>query len=273
MRLIGLVLVLALAGVARAEQLSDEVPGHAGITYGDLMKQVIPDLEPQDGGGWTGTDIPALMDLGGNPDENDLSGGFVFTSVDVLKVKEAGKSRILLLTDGTQTDSFAEILAAFDDEATLPKLLDLLDVGGDRFTSFGETAALGDGTDLFEIDNSHSNSDQSYLDTALVFLRDGRFKRVASASAFGERTCTHEMTQTPKFKTVARQGAPYRDIEVSVTQETTLTDLDCGDTSGERPKPGKTVWRDVFRWDAARGAFVSKTDRLGALAKKNEKRF
>ena len=271
MRLSGLVVILALGGAARAEQLSDEVPGHAGITYGDLMKQVIPDLEPQDGGGWSGTDIPALPGLDGNPDQNDLSGGFVFASVDVLRVKEAGKSRLLLLTSGTETDSFAEILAAFDDEAAMPKLLDIVDVGGDRFTSFGATEKLSDGDDLFAVDNSHSNSDQSYLDTVLMFLDGGRFRLAAAVSTFAEHTCTHEMTETQKVTTVPRRGMALRDIDVRVTQETTLTDLDCGDT--HRPKPGRKVWRDVFRWDAATRKFVSKTDRLGELAKDNEKRF
>src|SRR6185312_10424251 len=222
MRLVCLALILALTGAAAAEQLSDEVPGHPAITYGDLMKQAIPDLGPEDGGTWSGTDIPALLGLDGNPDQNDLAGGFAFATVDVLKVKEGGKRRILLLTSGTRTDSFAEILAAFDDEASVPKLLDLVDVGNDRFTSFGATAKLSSGTDLFAIENSHSNSDQSYLDTALVFLRDGRFRLAASALSFGERSCTHEMSETVRFKTVKRAGAVYGDIDVAVTQEVTL---------------------------------------------------
>lgn len=272
MRLLGVVLVAALGGAAHAEQLTDAVPGHPGITYGDLMKQVIPDLEPQEGGRWSGTDIPALAGPDGAPDQNDLSGGFVFASVDVLKVKEAGRSRILLLTAGTETDSFAEILAAFDDESSVPKLLDLVDIGLDRFTNFGNAAGkLSAGDELFAVDNSHSNSNQEYLIADLMFLRDGHFKRVAEVMTLGERTCTHEMHETLKVKTAAHRGAVYRDVDIAVTQETTLTDLDCGEA--ERPKPGKTVWRDVFRWDPAKQEFVSKTDRLGDLAKDNEKQF
>ncbi|MBV9991853.1 MAG: hypothetical protein JOZ72_11230 [Alphaproteobacteria bacterium] len=272
MRLSGLVLVLALGAAARAEQLTDAVPGHPGITYGDLMKQVIPDLEPQDGGRWSGTDIPALAGPDGNPDQNDLSGGFVFSSVDVLKVREAGKSRILLLTGGTETDSFAEILAAFDDEATVPKLLDLVDIGVDRFTNFGDAPQkLSEADDLFVLDNSHSNSNQEYLIADLMFLRDGRFRRAAEVMTLSERLCTHEMRETSKVATKARRGAVYRDVDVAVTQETTLTDLDCGDA--RRPKPGRKVWRDVFRWDPAKREFVSRTDRLGDLAKDNEKQF
>lgn len=271
---IALALAAALLGTAEAEQLTDAVPGHPGVTYGDLMKQAVPDLAQQDGGLWSGALIPALGDLAGNDDPNDLSGGFAFGSVDVLTVKEGGKSRILLLTGGAETDSFAEILAAFDGEAQMPALLDVADAGSDRLASFGAaTFVLDDGTDLFQIRNEHSNSNQSYSDIALVFLKDGKLKRAVDVKSFGERVCTHEIRETPAIRTVRDRGARYRAIDVGVTELTTLTDLDCGEAGAERPKPARKVWRDVFHWDETKQAYVSKTDRLGELARRNEERF
>lgn len=273
-RLLTLLAVLAPVP-ASAEALTDEVPGHAGVTYGDLMKQVIPDLAPQTDGAWKGTQVPALNDIAGSPDQNDFSDGFAFSSVDVLKVKEGGISRLLLITSGSQTGSFAEILAVFDDTAESPRLLDMADIGSDSLTGFGNpaTLAIAPGTDLFFVENEHSNSDQSYVDTAAIFLAGGKLKLAADVFSFGEHVCTHEMTQTPSFKTLRDPHAPYRAIAASVTQETTLTDLDCGTTDAARPKPGKRVWRDVFHWDGAKRAYVSKTGNLGRLAKENEDKF
>lgn len=267
-------LALLLPGPVLAEVLTQEVPGHAGVTYADLMKLAIPDLAEQKDGSWKGANVPVLNDIGGKPTQNDISDGFGFGAVEVLKVKEGGKSRLLLLTSDSRADSFAEVLAVFDDEPPMPQLLDAADAGHDRLTSFGNaTLKLDDGTDLFVIENMHSNSNQSYVEDALLFLKDGKLQQATSVLSFGERVCTHEMSETPEFKTVFDAHARYRAVVATVTQETVLTDLDCGSDGVKRPSAGKRIFRDVFHWDDKRGEFRSKTDVLGQLAKEDEKRY
>lgn len=260
---------------ASAEALTEEVPGHAGVSYADLMKQVVPDLAEQKDGSWKGLNVPALNDIAGQPDQNDFSQGFAFGAVDVLKVKEAGKSRILLLTGDSRADSFAQILAVFDDAPSMPVLLAAADAGSDRLVGFANpsTLPLSADTDLFLVENEHNNSDQSYVGTAALFLLDGKLKLAASVFTFGERLCTHQMTETPEFKTVLDAHARYRAIVATVTQETTPSDLECGNDDVKRPKAGTRVYRDVFHWDGAKREYRSRTDALGRLAEEDEKRF
>lgn len=268
--------VMLLPPQVHSERLTDEVADHPGVTYGELMKQVIPDLAPRDDGAWSGEALPALRTIAGDDDQNDITAGFAFATVDVLRVREDGRSRILLLTSGSESDSFAEILAAFDDvEGETPRLLDAVDVGEDRLVSFGTpaTLAIAPDTDLVLIDNEHSNSDQSYQQTSALFLERGKLALAASVFSFGERLCTHDMSETPRIRTMADGRARYRAIQITVTQETTLSGLACGDETAARPKPGTRVARDVFRWNEARRAYVSKTHQLEDLAKEDEKRF
>jgi hypothetical protein len=262
MRISSALAILAFAvAPARAEMPIEDVPGHPGVSYADLMKQAMPDLALRDDGAWAGT-IPGKD-----------GGDFAFASISALKVREAGKTRLLLLTDSEASEDFTEILAVFDDAPATPRLLDTEDVGNDRLVSFGAaTMPLAEGTDLFFVENQHSNSDQSYLDTAAMFLADGKLKLAAEVFTFSEALCAYETTQTPAFKTVAEKDAKYRAVVVSVAVKTTLSDLECSGDA-KRPKPGTRVWRDTYRWDAAKREYRATTHALDRLAKENEKRF
>jgi hypothetical protein len=261
---------------ALAAAPGDDVPGYSGVTYADLMKQVIPDLAPQEGNNWGGTKVRPLKDIDGKADDNDLSGGFSFGSIETLEVKEAGRTRILVLTGDGQGDGFAEILAAFDDSKPVPKLLDAVDIGGDRFTYFAEPKKmpLSADADLFVVDNSHDNSNQSYSAWTAGFLRNGKLTGALDLFAFSERFCAFEMTQTPKIETVPQHGAKFRTIVASVAKVAKLSNEDCDGVDGPpTPKPVNHLYRDVFYWDATKGRYVSKTDNLGRLAKEDENRF
>src|SRR5262249_47585511 len=44
--------VLIAGRAAQADELSDGVPGHPGVTYGALLKQVMPGMQKNADGGW-----------------------------------------------------------------------------------------------------------------------------------------------------------------------------------------------------------------------------
>src|ERR1017187_8714932 len=80
---------------ATAADLSDPVPGHPGVTYEMLLKQVVPDLTKDKDGLWTSSNVPHLRGTDGKTDsETDLA----FKDIETLTVKEAGRQRLLLLT-------------------------------------------------------------------------------------------------------------------------------------------------------------------------------
>jgi hypothetical protein len=125
-------------------------------------------------------------------------------------------------------------------------------------------------TPLIVIESSHSNSDQSYQTTEMIFTRGDRFRLIDTVATFGERTCTAERTQTPTVTTAADTG-PYRAVKVAVRAEVKPSGEDCGDETA--PRARESIYRASYRWDARRQRFVTKSDALMRLAKENERRF
>ena len=143
-----IVLVLAgvLATLAAAPAIADQtllknaddiVSGHPGLTYGDLVRQAIPNLGLNADGhrskatsGHRRATWPAKSS--GEPSEPAVLG-----SIEDKRILVGGKKRIALLADLGGKESRIEglaLLMLFDDEGTTPKLLDAADVGIDKDT-------------------------------------------------------------------------------------------------------------------------------------------
>jgi hypothetical protein len=123
--------VLIAGSAARAAELSAVVPGHPGVTYGTLLKQVMPGMQKNAAGGWDSGPVKHLRDLDGKPlQELEIS----FNGVDATTVREDGHKRLLLMTDENSSGSgFDAVLAAYDLDAKTPKLLDYVDAGRDNW--------------------------------------------------------------------------------------------------------------------------------------------
>jgi hypothetical protein len=260
------VLAATLAVPAMAADITDAVPGHPGVTYAALLKAAVPALTKDKNGNWTaGTE---LRGFDGKMTGTDLS----FNTVEALTVKEHGRSRLILLTGDSQTDgSFSAILAAFDDTAKRPKLLDVMDGGGDRFVGFSTPSALhiAPDSDAFIVNTNHFNSNQNYTDETIYYLDGGKLKVALANFTLNEGSCGYEMRQVPVYKVRDDKGARYSAIAVSVTQTTTLNGEEC-DTSTKLPKAGSVTYTDVYRFDAKKNDYVAQSDTLSKLVKPDQ---
>jgi hypothetical protein len=196
--------------------------------------------------------------------------------VDVLEVrpiKAGGRPRLVVLADLGQAEDSAQstALMALYDDAPRPKLLDAVDVGVDKDTGFNEKPsqiALGPGDDALVTYSEHSNSNQSYQDRLVIYVRNDRLRLIDDIFVLSDSACGYRREETPAFAT--QPGSPYASLGVTVTERLQHLDEDCGDQTV--PKRYVRTYRATYRWDAAKAAFVSHGD-LGKLDKLNRRRF
>jgi len=265
---VALVAVL-IASVARADELSDVVPGHPGVTYGALLKQVMPRMLKNADGGWDSGPVMHFRDLDGKPvHELEIS----FKSVAATTVREDGHTRLLLMTDENSGGSgFDAVLAAYDLDAKTPKLLDYVDAGRDRWNGISSRLVpLSATTDAFIAFSSHSNSNQSYELVTPMFLRRGKLHEITSLFVYGEGMCSYDRRQEASYATRPDKGSEYDAFVITVTIETKPGESDCGDGQ-KRPKYSKTAVSDTWRWNAKKHAFVPTTGALDKLSERNFK--
>jgi hypothetical protein len=261
--------VLIASSSVRADELSAVVPGHPGVTYGALLKQVMPGIQKNADGGWDSGPIKHLRDLDGKPlQELEIS----FKGVDAMTVREDGHKRLLLMTDENSGDSgFDAVLAAYDLDEKTPKLLDYLDAGRDRWNGISSTLVpLSATTDAFIAFSSHSNSNQSYELVTPLFLRGAKFHEIASLFVYGEGMCSYDRRQEASYTTRPDKGSKYNAFVITFTIETKPGESDCGDDQ-KPPKYSKTAVSDTWRWNAKKGAFVATTGVLDKLSQRNFK--
>ncbi len=256
---------IVFCGSAQASDITDPVPGHPGVTYEMLLKQVMPDLAKDAGDNWTGT-VAKLRGTDGKP---GVDTPLTFGDVSALTVKEGGRKRLLILTGDSQSDSgFDAVLAAFDERL---KLLDAMDVGGDRFVMLGSPPLLeiAPGTDAFIANSNHFNSNQNYTIETILFLDGGKLQVALSQFTLNQGMCGYEMRQNPVYKVRDDKGAKYRAIVDSVTQVVTHTDEEC-DEGTVLPKAGSHTYTEVYRWDAKKNAYVTHTNAMRHLMSPDE---
>lgn len=263
-----LVVGLAFCGTSQAADVTDTVPGHSGVTFEMLLKQIMPDLTKGTDGTWTGT-VAALR---GTDDKPGVDTPLAFGDVSALTVKEGGHKRLLILTGDSRSDSgFDAVLAAFDDSGPRPKFLDDMDVGGDRFVMFGSPPllAIASGTDAFIVNSNHFNSNQNYTDETILFLDGAKLHIALSQFTLNAGGCGYEMRQNPVYRVRDDKGARYRALVVSVTQVTTHSDETC-DEGTILPKPGSHTYTNIFRWDAKKNAYITHTNAMRHLMSPDE---
>lgn len=270
---------LLLAPMIRPSEAQDvsfpevgaSVRGVEGITYFDLLRQLVPDLAPN-GTAYEGHDLIDMRDIAG-PSDAERPATISLYNVKALDVASDGKERLLLLADlGQQVDSaegFA-VLALYD-LAGAPKLVDAANVAYDRSTYFGDPGrlSLGEGKDAVVTMSTHFNSNQAYVTTLLILIRNDRLELIDSIFTFDEQLCSFTRRQEPSLRAIDRGGNTYGGIEVTVTETTALTGRSC--ESETTPEPGTRTISATYRWDGER--FVASSDALDRLAEENAERF
>ena len=264
-------LTLAAAGPAAAASLSDTVPGHPGVTSFDLAKLVVTDLASTSDGA-KGTKVVRFRHIEGKamlaPPEDQIVLGDDAVSVTAIPGQPV---RVLALIDLGASDGNveeAEVLGLFA-FSPRPRLLDLVEVGNDRWTAMAEhPPLLARGAPLIQIDSDHWNSNQTYNDTELIFIRAGRFQLIDSFFTYSEQVCGWQRTQEATYGTAPAKRA-YRNVTVAVRDETRLTGDDCGDD--KLPRASLKTYAGTYTWDAAHGRYVTRSKPLKTLAALNAK--
>ena len=249
------------------------LPGHKDVTYLDLARMVIPDLAADKDGFYKGG-LPIKMrhvegpDSGGSPPET--SG---FSNAAVLAIKAGGKDRLTMLFDLGDSPDSAEgyaVLALYD-IAGKPTLLDAVNVAVDRGTYFREPGKLSVSAndDVLITMSMHFNSNQNYVITPLIMVRDDKFELIDMIYTFDEKLCAYSRKQDVAFETIA-DGQPYAAIKVTVTDSTVPGEESCDDAPPEAASQDISV---TYRWDTKTSRYVKDSDALDRLAAENEKRF
>ena len=264
----GMLLAATIAD-ADAEDVTDPVTGHPGVTYEQILRQAMPGLKVGADKTWDSGAIDHLRDIAGKASG---SASLSFGSLDVLRVREAGHRRLLVLTDESSGDGgFSAVLMAFDDEAKVPRLLDKMDVGQDRLTGLGHPFAIAADTDAFLVDNEHDNSNQSYTLTSPLYMRGGRLHVVTTLFTYGERLCGLQETQELRTSAQPDAGRRYWAIATKVIRIVRHPDEDC-ERDPHAPRAGTSVYTDRYRWNEAKQAFKPVTGAVGRLSDASFKR-
>lgn len=267
-------LSLTGAGQAGPVDLGDRVAGASGVTYFDLMKQVVTDLD-SDQAETKAHQIVDYRHIEGKDAKTDPAGPVAVSSLSALPIHADGKTRLALLADlGKSDGNVAEfvLLALFDMTAT-PKLLDVVEVGNDRMTGFADKplVRLSSDADLIRIDSDHFNADEDFVDPEFIFVRGGLFHLVDAISTFDIKTCAFALSQLPAVTTRADRDRRYRRIIVTVREKVKLQDDVTGCSETKLPHAFVRLFRATYRWDARRQDFVTPSRDMEELVKKNDK--
>lgn len=263
----------AMAQAVSFPELNSAVPGHQDVTYFDLAKMIVPDLKPGDDGFYTGGAPIEMRDILGGDDGGSPPEAVNLPNAAVLAIKAGGKDRLAMLLDLGQAQDSAEGFAALAlyDLTGKPKLLDAVNVGTDRSTYFRDPGKLpiSAGDDALITMSTHFNSNQGYVGTILILVRDDRFEPIDQINTFDENVCAYKRTQDLSFRTLGGDK-PYAAIKVTVTDATKPSGESC-----EEPAP-KAVSHDIsvtYRWNKARSRYASNSDAFEKLSAENAKRF
>jgi hypothetical protein len=263
----------ALAQAVSFPELKSAVPGHQDVTYFDLAKMIVPDLNAGDDGFYKGSAPIEMRDILGGDDGGSPPETINLPNAAVLAIRAGGKERLTMLLDLGQAQDSAEgfaVLALYDLTGK-PKLLDAVNVGTDRSTYFrdpGKLALSADDNALITM-STHFNSNQGYVGTILVLVRNDRFEPIDQINTFDENVCAYKRTQDLSFQTRGG-GKPYAAIKATVTDATVPSGESC-----EEPAP-KAVSHDIsvtYRWDAKASRYVKDSDAFEKLSAENAERF
>jgi hypothetical protein len=268
------ILWLASAASADTVELTDVLPGHPGVTYFDLMKLFVTDIEIDPPEPPTAHTIVPYRHIEGTKARTEPAGPLAIKYLEPLNIHAGGPARLALMADlGASDEAVAEfVLLALFDTSGKPKLLDVVEVGRDRLTGFSDRplTPLGHGTDLIEIDSDHFNSDEDFVNTELVFVRNDRFQLVDSVFTFDVKSCTSVLTEQPEVATRPDRGGSYNVVLLTV-QEAQKLQPDAADCDEKPPRRFVRRFYTTYRWDARRGRFAAISGNMKKLDAENDK--
>jgi hypothetical protein len=274
--------LLCFTGASRADALDpgDRVPDHPTITYFDLVRQVVTDLDnPSRKDEPTAHSILPYRHIEGDKARTDPAGAVAIQLLTARPIHAGGKSRLALMIDlGPSDGAVAEFtLLALFDLSEHPRLLDVVEVGTDRLTGFTDKPVLplAQGaerkSDLIVIDSDHFNSNEDFVGTELLSVRNDRFELVGTLFTFDAKLCASIRQQLPAVATRPDLFRRYRQIRVAVHETVTLQSDRTGCSGEKVPRPFTRTYHATYRWNAHREKFEIASSDLKRLDRENER--
>jgi hypothetical protein len=229
-----------------------EVPGLAGRTWLDLLRQALPDAKTDPAQPHAHAEGPVtkpIRIMPGDHEAGDDKAAVDLANIDAARVEIDGKPRWVAL--GEQDGFGLAPLMLFDGDG---KLLDAVDVVADQHTSMDNAGPLplGGGAAIVGIRNWHDNSSQSYDDLKLVLIAKDRFSLLDEQTATGERAARLATSEGLTFSVSPDPGKPFARIEVVLERQKQRLAED-GETKVGKPVVMRT--RTSFRWSSVRAKY------------------
>ena len=145
----------------------DAVAGHPGLTYLDLVRQLVPDLALNPATNQVEGHLKAAPRHVTGPNADDeVPDPVVLGFIEDQRIEVGGRKRIAVLADlGSSPDQVAgmSVLMLFDDAAK-PRLLDAAGVAVDKDTGFADHAQLplGPGDNALISYSEHDDADLTF---------------------------------------------------------------------------------------------------------------
>jgi hypothetical protein len=272
-------LLLALAMPAYAQdtsiELTDAVPGAAGLTYFDLARTIAPDLH-EAGGRYQGVLSMPVRNLVYPEDPPIAALPLSFYGMSAVTFTSGGTELVALLLDADAEAAGAlgsSVLAIFD-PAHPQAAIDVADVASDQHTGFDEPSVLelGAEDDGLLVSSYHSNSSQGYRATAVLALVDGKLTEMASVFTLNENNCGMSREQTRAVAPTMRDsGGRWTPFTITVTESTQLRTSGCEELPNSTPSTRAVA--ATFTWNETTGGYEPDSSALSDLFAQTQARF
>jgi hypothetical protein len=250
---------LTVSGQTKPEMIDDfsrPVKENPNVTYDNLIALVFPKI-----GENTRKSIP-LDNIFGDYKAKIYEGNLQIGYARAVRVNAGGRRQLLLLINlsGYGSEDFLwqemNVLALFEAEDA-PKLIDAVDVQGDKLAFFSEQQPIlniSPHTDAFLIANHHFNAGESFTNLTLISAVKNRLKIVLGdiQTLKTESGSGISFERKASLKVVPNAGRNYRLVTIDLKYVKHPDGEEC-----ERPARGFTKFtRYRYRWDKKRGEYL-----------------
>jgi hypothetical protein len=273
--------LIAITSISAAHaayyDLHDPVEGHPEVSYFDLVRNIVPDLQQVDlhGVGKTAIEVRYIEDLGEEDENPKPLPDFEIYSVEAMPIQVGGKPWMLMLTDLGPADGWAahyQVLSLFDEDLTMR---DAVNVGQDQLTGLDALVRVSATDEAVLTYSEHFNSNQTYGAYGWLMVRDGKFQTVDTFYILSDRWCGHLRTQQ---LSVSAEGAGdgYWPVTVSVADKLEIPAEDVADGCGEdadTEQPFETAYTANYSWSASLGQYITESTDFDRLSEINQVRY
>jgi hypothetical protein len=269
------ILLLAFAAPAlRADDLHSPIQPGSKVTYTDLLGVVFPGFERDK------EDPQAIVaDTSAPVRQSDNSrkpwdGPLKVTAFDSARIRIPGPPQFLLTFHvdegvGLGTNAFA----LFQLEPR-PLLLDLIEASGapDNPGGIVRTLSLGPHSDALIYGAYHSNSQQGYDKSAILYVWGGRIDTLTEVMLLNCRGCHDgDFEQSAVIDAVKDPGREFNQVAITIKLK---RDADPPDTDHRpRRRAYRRVFSATFRWDPVKHKFTTLSKELDALDAFNQRNY